>query len=223
MARLWWIKTTSSWVWEITVKISSAPFCCTLPGFICSLIFWATVMRTWFRDYFFTVCHLFCYPLKLMEVAAGFSVTDVWAWSWQLAWTCTYLTYLCVTLSKCLTELDDFRCLKTKLLCLSSVIFLISILWIGAGMKYIWVCVYKGEEDMSHPDAFWWMPLDLKLLQIITRIMDAEINYGPFEKKTHKKLGIQRMHPRWKPCQKWFLLQLLRICHCIFCGTLCCC
>lgn len=27
------------------------------------------------------------------------------------------------------------------------------------------------------------MPLDLKLLQIITRIMDVEINYGPFEKE----------------------------------------
>lgn len=31
------------------------------------------------------------------------------------------------------------------------------------------------------------MPLDLRLLQMITRIMDAEISYGPFKKKTHKK------------------------------------
>ena len=168
-------------------------------------------MRTWFCDYFLTVI-------------SSAIPSSLWRWLQVSQWLiCECCLGSCVTLSKCITELDGFGCLKTKLRCLSSVVLLLSFLWIGAGMKYIWVCISKGEEDMSDPDAFCWIPLDLKLLQIITRIMDAEINYGPFEKKTHKKLGIQRMHLRWKPCWKWFSLQLLRICHYIFCGTLCCC
>lgn len=58
------LKTTPSCQRGITVMISTAPFGYTLLVFICSLIFWTTIMRTWSCDYFLNVYGQSCSELQ---------------------------------------------------------------------------------------------------------------------------------------------------------------
>lgn len=116
------LQTTSSYQEGIIVVISNVPFGCTLLDSMCSLIFWTTIMRTWFHHYLLTVCGLCCSELQFFGLWRWLQVSQ-WAvcepdCGIQLEPTLTWFISS-VTLSIYLTELDGFSLLETKVLRLS--------------------------------------------------------------------------------------------------------
>lgn len=116
------LKTTSSYQEGITVVISTVPFGCTLLDSMCSLIFWTTIVRTWFHHYFLTVCGLCCSGLQLSGLwrRLQFSQWMVCEPDCGIHLEPTLTWFISsVTLSIHLTELDEFSLLERKVLCLS--------------------------------------------------------------------------------------------------------
>lgn len=165
----------------VAVIVSTAPFSCTLLFVICSLIFGTTAIRTWFCDCSSVVWRISSWANQSSGCAdrsrfssrpgSGVSLNPH---TWFISG---------VTLSKWDTELDGFQILKTKPLWFSWGILHILIMWVESGMKYSWDWRSKGGKMCQILMLLKEVPIDLKLFQIIARIMDAEINYGPFQKE----------------------------------------